>query len=78
MNNLKNIILTVKNQDGDGLTLTLAGDSDLGDLVDAFRTVAFWLTYLAGTIDEYLPDGTREWSYDDEREPDEHGPEGDD
>jgi hypothetical protein len=78
MNDPKNIVLTAKNQDGDSMVLTLNWDADLGDLVDAFRSIAFWLTFCPETIDEYLPDGTREWSYDDEREPDERGPEGDD
>ena len=49
---------------------------DLEKLADAFRSIAFWLTYQARTIDEYLPDPTREWSYDDEKGPDEHGPDG--
>ena len=76
MNDSQNIILTAQNQDGDSLVLTMGWDTDLSGLVDAFRAIAFWLTYQAQTIDEYLPDPLREWSYDDEREPDEPGPEG--
>jgi len=78
MNDPKDIALTVTNQDGDTLHMTLGWDSDLADLATAFRTLAFWLTFSPTTIDEYLPDPTREWSYEDEREPDEHGPGGDD
>jgi hypothetical protein len=76
MNDPKNLILKAQNQDGDSLVLTLAPDTDISGLVDAFRSIAFWLTFCPETIDEYLPDGTREWSYDDEREPDEPGAEG--
>ena len=69
MSDSKNIVLKAQNQDGDGLVLTLAPDSDLEKLADAFRSIAFWLTYQARTIDEYLPDPTREWGYTDEPEP---------
>ena len=69
MNDSENIILTATNQDGDSLTLTLGWDTDLSGLVDAFRAIAFWLTYQVQTIDEYLPDPTREWGYTDEPEP---------
>ena len=78
MNDLKNIVLTVKNHDGDSLVMTLNWDTDLSGLVAAFRSIAFWLTFSPALIDEYLPDGTQGWSYDDEKEPDEHGSEGDD
>jgi len=71
MNDSENIVLTVKNHDGDSLAMTLNRDTDLSGLVDAFRSIAFWLTFSPETIDKYLPDGMREWSYDDEREPDE-------
>jgi len=76
MNDSKNLILKVQNQDRDSLVMTLAPDTDISGLVDAFRSIAFWLTYSPGTIDEHLPDPGRDWSYDDE--PDEPGPEGDD
>jgi hypothetical protein len=69
MNDSKNLILRVQNQDGDSLVLTLAPDTDISGLADAFRTIAFWLTFSPTTIDENIPDGLREWSYDDEREP---------
>lgn len=78
MKDSMNIILTATNQDGDSLTLTLGWDTDLSGLVNAFRAIAFWLTYQPQTIDEYLPDPSREWSYADETKPDEHGLEGDD
>ena len=78
MNDSKNLIIKVTNQDGDSLVMTLAPDTDISGLVDAFRSIAFWLTYSPGTIDEHLPDPGRDWTYTDEVEPDEHGPEGDD
>jgi hypothetical protein len=76
MNDSKNLILRAQNQDGDSLVLTLAPDTDISGLADAFRTIAFWLTFQARTIDECIPDGLREWSYEDEREPDKDGPSG--
>ena len=78
MNDSKSLILRVQNQDGDSLVLTLAPDTEISSLTDAFRTIAFWLTFQARTIDENIPDGLREWSYNDEKKPNEHGPEGDD
>ena len=78
MNDSKNLTLKVQNQDGDSLVLTLNWDTDISGLTDAFRSIAFWLTYSPETIDAHIPDTAREWSYDDERKPDEHGPEGDD
>jgi hypothetical protein len=74
MNDSKNLILRVQNQDGDRLVLVLAPDTDISGLADAFRTIAFWLTYSPATIEEHLPDPLRDWSYADEREPDEYGP----
>jgi len=68
MNDSKNIILRVQNQDGDSLVLTLAPDTEISGLTDAFRTIAFWLTFSPTTIDENIPDGLRVWSYDDEKE----------
>lgn len=68
--NDKKICLTVTNPDGDSLTQTLPWDANLSDFVTACRIVALWLTYSPATIDDYLPDSDREWSYDDEREPD--------
>ena len=67
MNDSKNLILSAQNQDGDSLVMTLAPDTDISGLVDAFRTIAFWLTFSPTTIDENIPDGLREWSYDDEK-----------
>ena len=67
MNDSKNLILRAQNQDGDSLALSLAPDTDMSGLVDAFRTIAFWLTFSPTTIDENIPDGLREWSYDDEK-----------
>lgn len=60
------ITLTATNVDKDTLKLTLPWDTDLPGLVDAFRTVAFWLTFLPSSIDEHLPDPVREWAYVDE------------
>jgi hypothetical protein len=74
MNDSKSLILRAQNQDGDSLVMTLAPDTDISGLVDAFRSIAFWLTFSPQTIDEHLPDPGRDWSYDDE--PDEPGPEG--
>jgi hypothetical protein len=76
MNDPKNITIKVTNQDRDSLMLTLSPDTEISGFVDAFRSIAFWLTFHAGAIDENIPDGFRGWSYDDEREPDEHGPGG--
>lgn len=75
MNDSENIILTAKNQDGDSLALTLSPDTEISSLTDAFRTIAFWLTFSPATIDENIPDGLREWGYDDEKNLDEPGPE---
>lgn len=72
----QDLTITVTNADGKEMTQALAWDAGLDDLAHAFRAVAFWLEYAPKTIDEYLPDPTREWRYDDA--PDEHGPEGDD
>jgi len=74
------IIIRVKNQDGDTLMLKLPWDADMEGMADAFRTIAYWLTFAPSTIDEFVPDTTREWAYVDESvdEPDEHGPAGDD
>ena len=66
MNEPKDITITVTNADGKEMTQALAWDADLGDLTHAFRAVAFWLQYEPKTIDEYLPDPTRNWAYDDE------------
>lgn len=74
MNDPQDLTITVTNADGDRMTQTLAWDANLDDLTHAFRTVAFWLTYQPKIIDEYLPDPTREWRYDDE--PDEQEGEG--
>ena len=76
LNDLGNIVIRVKNQDGDTLMLKLPWDADMGGMADAFRTIAYWLTFAPSTIDEFVPDTSREWAYMDE--PDEHGPEGDD
>jgi len=76
MNDPQDLTIAVTNADGDRMMQTLAWDANLDDLADAFRTVAFWLTYQPKIIDEYLPDPTREWRYNDE--PTEHGPDGDD
>jgi len=72
MKDLQDITITVTNADGKEMTQALAWDAGLDDLAHAFRAIAFWLQYLPGTIDEYLPDPTRNWAYDDE--PSEHGP----
>jgi len=74
MNDSKNLILRAQNQDGDSLMMTLAPDTDISGLVDAFRSIAFWLTFSPTTIDEHLPDPGRGWAYADEVESDEHGP----
>lgn len=66
MNDPKDLTITVTNLEGDTMTQNLAWDSDLDALTHAFRAVAFWLTYPPATIDEYLPDPTREWAYHDE------------
>jgi len=68
VNDSKNLIIKVQNQDGDSLVLTLSPDTEISGLVDAFRTIAFWLTFSPTTIDENIPDGLRVWSYDDEKE----------
>ena len=71
MNDPKDLTITVTNADGDRMTLTLAWDANLDNLVHLFRSVAFWLEYEQRAIDGFLPDPTRDWAYHDE--PDEHG-----
>lgn len=70
MNDPKDLTITVTNADGKEMTQALAWDAGLDALAHAFRAVAFWLQYSSATIDEYLPDPTRNWAYDDEEKGD--------
>ena len=62
------ITIAVQNSDGDWLTMECPWDSAGDELADAFRTAMFWLTFSPQTIDEAIPDPSREWGYFDEDE----------
>ena len=57
------ITIAVQNQDGDWLTMECPWDVDREQIADAFRTAMFWLTFSPKTIDDSIPDPSREWGY---------------
>ena len=64
MSELKKQTITVTNEEGDELKLTLASDCNANEWLSSFRTIMFWLTFIPETIDQYLPENE---SYDVEK-----------
>jgi hypothetical protein len=59
------IKITVEGHDGDRAWFEIASDADLGEFAHLFRSILFWLTFHIRTIDDYIPDRDREWTYQD-------------
>jgi len=56
MSELKKQTITVTNEEGDELKLTLAYDADANEWLSTFRTIMLWLTFHFDTINEFLPE----------------------
>lgn len=72
---MDNIKITVRDTEQNEATFIVPPDAEITDFVHLLRTVLYWLTFDPETIDEFLPDPEREWSYaKTANEPDEERP----
>lgn len=54
MKDLQDIVIVVKNTDGDSLEIVTSPDSDADAWAHLFRTIMFWLTFSPETIDDFI------------------------
>ena len=53
---IKKQTITVTNEEGDELKLTLASNADVNEWLSIFRIIMLWLTFAPETVNEYLPE----------------------